>query len=341
MTRTTKVYKMAEFKALPSTEGEGRFTALVSVYGNVDLQGDRVMKGAFDASLRKWGKSGDPIPICWSHDWSDPFAHIGYADARDVTETDRGLLVKGQLDVDTNPFAKQVYDLMKQRRIKEFSFAYDIQDERRGKDGANELLQLGIIEVGPTLKGANPDTELLSVKSALESARREPDIAWVRAKMEELGLVEAKAPANGATGGMREHLMTGPPKGHGMAEAKVSGMSIDEMAAAHNSMHDSGDMGHGKEMPDPEPAPVPVPISKVSVKDSRRLSALHDTLLALGYEGCSTATSGNGESVKEKTVVQEDSTVAKVEVQEDSKSTGESPEDADLRIKALLAEMSG
>jgi hypothetical protein len=271
MTRTTKVYEMAEFKALPSTEGEGRFTALVSVYGNVDLQGDRVMKGAFDASLRKWGKSGDPIPICWSHDWSDPFAHIGYADARDVTETDRGLLVKGQLDVDTNPFAKQVYDLMKQRRIKEFSFAYDIQDERRGKDGANELLQLGIIEVGPTLKGANPDTELLSVKSALHTS----EVDWVRAKMEELGLVEAKKTA------------------------------------------------------------------KVSVKDSRRLSALHDTLLALGYEGCSTATSGNGESVKEKTVVQEDSTVAKVEVQEDSKSTGESPEDADLRIKALLAEMSG
>ena len=38
------------------------------------------------------------------------------------------------------------------------------------KDGAHELLDLDLIEIGPTLKGMNSDTELLAVKSALERA---------------------------------------------------------------------------------------------------------------------------------------------------------------------------
>lgn len=179
MSQTNKVYEIAEFKAL-TTDGDapGTFSAMVSVFGNVDLQGDIVQKGAFDADLKRWEKSGDPIPCVWSHDWADPFAHIGFVDPKNIQETDRGLLVRGQLDVDTNPFAKQVYDLMKQRRIKEFSFAYDIQDEGPSREvkGANDLRQISIIEVGPTLKGANPETELLGVKAELAEAHKEAEI---------------------------------------------------------------------------------------------------------------------------------------------------------------------
>jgi hypothetical protein len=35
----------------------------------------------------------------------------------------------------------------------------------------NELLELDIIEVGPTLKGANPETELLTVKAEVATPR--------------------------------------------------------------------------------------------------------------------------------------------------------------------------
>jgi HK97 family phage prohead protease len=167
---TTKTYEVAQFKALPDENGtKGRFEALVSVFGNVDLQGDRVVKGAFAKSLEKWQESGDPIPIVWSHEWANPFAHIGSADPKEAEETDDGLKIVGTLDMD-DPFAAKVYSLLKQRRVKEFSFAYDIIEEQEAEDKANELKVLDLIEAGPTLKGANPETQLLGVKRDLEEA---------------------------------------------------------------------------------------------------------------------------------------------------------------------------
>jgi len=171
--KRTKTYQLASFKALPDENGEtGRFEAIVSVFNNVDLQGDRVVKGAFTKSLKVWRESGDPIPIIWSHDWGDPFANVGEADPALAEETDQGLKLVGRFDVHKS-FAAQVYDLLKSRRVREWSFAYEIEEERPGKDRANDLVVLDIIEAGPTLKGANPDTATLSVKSQLEAAARQ------------------------------------------------------------------------------------------------------------------------------------------------------------------------
>ncbi len=158
-----KAFPIASFKAVDGAPA-GTFEALVSVFGNVDLGGDRVVKGAFAKSLADWASSGDPVPVIWSHDWANPDAHIGYANAADIVETDAGLLVKGQLDVE-KPFARQVFDLLASRRVKESSFAYDIVHEAKAADGANELTELTLIEVGPTLKGMNPATELGTVKA--------------------------------------------------------------------------------------------------------------------------------------------------------------------------------
>lgn len=170
MSTKRAIYDVAEFKALPSEDGRGRFEALVSVFGNVDVQGDRVMEGAFQKSLEEWKASGAPIPIIWSHQWGNPEAHIGSARPEDVVEVKgRGLKVSGTIDLD-DAFGAKVYKLLKERRVREFSFGYEVRKERPGKDGANELTDLGIIEVGPTLKGANPSTELLSIKADLEEA---------------------------------------------------------------------------------------------------------------------------------------------------------------------------
>lgn len=165
MSTKRAVYEIAEYKA--ASESPGEFTAMVSVFGNVDLQGDRVVPGAFKNSIDRWNVSGDPIPVIWSHDWDDPFAHIGAVTS--AVETAKGLRVTGKLDLD-KPFAKQVHDLLVARRVTGMSFAYDVIEERPGKDRANELTELDIIEVGPTLKGANPTAQLINAKSLLEAA---------------------------------------------------------------------------------------------------------------------------------------------------------------------------
>ncbi|MFL2002022.1 HK97 family phage prohead protease [Microbacterium sp. A1-JK] len=147
---------------------EGVFEAIVSVFGNVDSYGDRVLKGAFEKTLSDWATSGDPIPVYWSHRMDDPDFNIGHV--LEAKETDEGLWVKAQMDLE-GPKAQQVYRLLKGRRVTQFSFAYDVESYRvvKGPDDEEsvwELEQLKLYEVGPTPIGANQSTELLSVKAA-------------------------------------------------------------------------------------------------------------------------------------------------------------------------------
>jgi HK97 family phage prohead protease len=159
-----------EFKKL---DDSGTFEATVAVFGNVDKGGDRIMPGAFEKSLAQWEASGDPIPVIFNHDWGTPDAHIGVVEK--AIETEQGLLVKGRLDVEDNPVAKQVHRLMMRRSLREFSFGYSVPKggEKRAKDGAMDLTEIEIAEVGPTLKGMNPATELHSVKSAMLDNQKE------------------------------------------------------------------------------------------------------------------------------------------------------------------------
>jgi HK97 family phage prohead protease len=98
----------------------------------------------------------------WSHQWDNLDAHVGHV--LEAKEIDEGLWIKGQLDLEED-YARRLFKKLKQRTIREFSFAYDTRDSREGEDGANELLALDLFEVGPTLKGANQATQLLGVKA--------------------------------------------------------------------------------------------------------------------------------------------------------------------------------
>lgn len=182
-----------EIKA--ANDDRGTFEATVAVFGNVDKGGDRIVPGAFTKSLAQWQQSGDPIPVILSHSWDNPFHHIGVVE--EAKETDGGLWVKGRLDVADNDVAKQVHRLMSRRSLKEFSFGYSVPKggERRAKDGANELLEIDLSEVGPTLKGMNPATELHAVKSAL-GVEDAPDPDELRKESERLEreVAEAKLP---------------------------------------------------------------------------------------------------------------------------------------------------
>lgn len=144
---------------------EGQYRALVSVFNTEDSTGDVITAGAFTKTLNTWSERGDPIPIIWSHEWNDPYAHIGHV--LEAEETDDGLVITGQLDL-ANPKAEQVYRLLKGRRVTQHSFAYDVVDGAKAeRDGRNvhELRELSLYEVGPCLVGANQSTELLEAKA--------------------------------------------------------------------------------------------------------------------------------------------------------------------------------
>lgn len=168
---------------------------IVSVFGNVDLGKDRVNAGAFAKTLEEWNGTEDVLPAYFSHQWEDPFANIGAVIAAEellpgderlpdkqvpfgdgTTKSLRelgGLLVTYKFDdPGVNPFGDQVFHLLKERRITQASFAYDIVEQKRNSDGTNDLLELKLIEVGPTLLGMNPATTLAaSRKSIAELAK--------------------------------------------------------------------------------------------------------------------------------------------------------------------------
>jgi len=169
-------FPITSVKALD--EDAGTFEAIVSVFDNVDFAGDRIIEGAFANSLERWKASGDPIPVIWSHQWHDPAAYIGSVDPSNIAELAAGdpelpeairdlggLKVKANIDTD-DPMGAKVQKLLKSRAVREFSFAYDVVEEAKNDDdNINELLEVDLIEVGPTLKGANPLTELIGAKA--------------------------------------------------------------------------------------------------------------------------------------------------------------------------------
>jgi HK97 family phage prohead protease len=151
---------------------EGKVTALVSVWDVVDFQQDRVRRGAFKNSLERWRASGDPIPVLVDHDWSLA-GHVGYVDPNNVEEVEEGLLARDiMFDLD-HPAGARVFQLIKSRRIREWSFAYDTIREKRLPDGSNELLELDLLEITSTIRGANPHTMTLSAKALLSATDTE------------------------------------------------------------------------------------------------------------------------------------------------------------------------
>lgn len=145
----------------------GTVTALVSAFGVVDSYDEEIMPGAFAKSLEEFGD--DPIPILWNHQWGVMDAHL--AEARGE-ETDEGLVVTMQFDLD-DPTSAKAFRLLKSRRIKEFSIGgFEPSDgiKRVEKDGRTvwQVWIFELVEISLVLRGANPETRLIDVKSAAE-----------------------------------------------------------------------------------------------------------------------------------------------------------------------------
>jgi HK97 family phage prohead protease len=183
-----------QIKAAGEQDGteDGVFEAIVATY-DVDSVGDKIIPGAFADTLAEWKASGHPIPVLWSHMSHDPDYHIGFVE--EAEEREDGLWVRARIDLD-EPKAKKVYKLLKGKRVRQFSFAYDVQEggwiESKDDDGTSEgyfeLRKLKLYEVGPTLIGANQSTELLTVKNPTAPARMPaaPDSSGVTGDAPEL-----------------------------------------------------------------------------------------------------------------------------------------------------------
>jgi len=144
-----------QFTANVQPGDAGEITALVSVFGNTDFANERVMPGAFTKSLAKKLPRG-----VWAHDWSLPVAKT-----LEARETDKGLVIRAQFNLDTQR-GREAFSDLKGGYIDEFSIGYKvIKDSVDTKSGVRELHELALYEFSPVLVGMNDSTALLSVKS--------------------------------------------------------------------------------------------------------------------------------------------------------------------------------
>ena len=181
----------AEIKANENAEGDqGEFTGYASVFGNVDLGGDIVERGAFQKSLRRKGYR--KVKMLYQHDTKQP---IGVFDM--IKEDENGLFVKGRLAMGTQK-GREVHELMKMGAIDGLSVGYrvdakgyDYDDKKRKR----RLKQVELMEISAVTFPMNPKANVMSVKG--DRTIRE----WETFLREEGGLSrsESKMGANALT----------------------------------------------------------------------------------------------------------------------------------------------
>lgn len=158
---------------------EGILVGYASVY---DVQyrigyglSEEIAPGAFDASIRD---GGGVIPIFYQHDWTNP---IGVARA---SSDAHGLKVEAQLFVADNERARSVYLATAAGALREWSVGfYPSGIELRAEDGeeVERVTAADLAEASVVVRGANPETEMVSVRSA--EARAEAEAVFYRAAM--------------------------------------------------------------------------------------------------------------------------------------------------------------
>lgn len=155
----------AEIKAVSESDHSAEFTAYASVFGNIDSYNDVVRKGAFAESLQAWEEKGAPIPLLWGHNMIDPDYNIGLV--KSAEEDDHGLKVVCTIDTES-PKGAHVHRLLKQGRVREMSFAFSPNSVEDGEIDGQKVRYLNSVElheVSVVPLGANPETEILAVKS--------------------------------------------------------------------------------------------------------------------------------------------------------------------------------
>lgn len=151
---------LLEIKALES----GQFEGYGSTFGNIDLGGDVVMKGAFKDSLAEYRKADEWPQMFWMHNPSQiPGKWL------DMSEDSKGLKTKGELL--PTAIGNDVQILMKAKAVRALSigFSMDSQDDFEFRDGVRMLHRINLWEVSPVSMPMNPKAKINSVKSALHA----------------------------------------------------------------------------------------------------------------------------------------------------------------------------
>lgn len=158
-------YKSFHLQLKSFDEDKGTITGYLSTFGNVDLQKDCVVKGAFkktlaEAYMRKTNGRAYLFALLWMHEAEQPIGGI-----LEAIEDAEGLLITAQLDITvnaagipSNPIATMVFSGFKSGFIDELSMGY-LAIQKDYEAGVRYLKEVALLEGSAVtmLMAANPE----------------------------------------------------------------------------------------------------------------------------------------------------------------------------------------
>jgi len=169
---------------------DGTVEGYASTFGNIDLVGDRIDKGAFKRTINA---HKGRLPVLYGHR-TDQIVGKGL----EMREDARGLWVKARLLVDSIPRAAEVFTLVKEELIKSFSIGYEavkfefVTERNRT---IRVLTEIKLLEYSLVLFPANPEAQVTGAKAEdIESCAHmlyglpEPDLDAALAQVKSLAL---------------------------------------------------------------------------------------------------------------------------------------------------------
>lgn len=199
-----------DFEIKETTEA-GAFKGYLSVAGNIDHHGDRVMPGAFAKTIARRMKSKKPLPILWQHYRDAP---IGGATV--LEEDSKGLLIEGQLLINDVRQAAEAYALAKAGIVTGMSMGYYALKEKIGGDGVRDLLEVEVMEGSLVTFAANEKATVTSVKQFLQDSSVLPSLKDFEGFLREAGFSKTQATAIAGKG--LAHLLRGEPEAKQLAD---------------------------------------------------------------------------------------------------------------------------
>lgn len=155
-------YKTLSFEVKDQDESTGEFEGLAAHFKNIDLGGDIIEQGAFAKNIReskgKWAILAD----------HNPSEHIGFN--LEAEETDKGLKVKGKLDIENVQKAREKYSLAKMAKEIGAKMGLSIgyramKDEYDTNTGIRTLKELKVFEYSFVTFPMNPKATVSNIKS--------------------------------------------------------------------------------------------------------------------------------------------------------------------------------
>ena len=139
----------------------GIIEGLASTYGNTDLGGDIVRKGAFTQTLNH--KSGKVL-LLFDHGYkTKDIAGVAY-----LTDSEKGLMLRGEMPL-VDPEVKSQYEKLKfvlDRGVSMgLSIGYNTKAKNMLADGRRELLEVSLEEVSITPFPMNTEAQITAAKS--------------------------------------------------------------------------------------------------------------------------------------------------------------------------------